>query len=52
MEDLTTEVKSMIKKAEQADNSLHALQFSQAAVNAANAIITIANLPKAEDMSA
>lgn len=36
--DLTNEVVSLVKRAENTDNSGDALKFSQAAVNAANAM--------------
>ena len=47
--DVTNEVTSLIKKAEQAQKSEDAMRFSQAACNAANAMIGIRNLPKPDE---
>ena len=41
-------VMSLIGKAGRAANAVEALQYSQAALNAANAIITLAEVPKKE----
>lgn len=43
MTELKTEVTSLIRKAEMAEKSEDALRFSQAALNAANAIIGLSN---------
>jgi len=45
MTELFDEVKSLIKKAEKVDNALQALQFSQAALNAGNALRVLADIP-------
>ncbi len=39
------QVKSLIKRAEKDHNSLYALQFSQAALNAANALRVLVDIP-------
>lgn len=44
MIDKTSEIESLITKAAAADKSEDALRFSQAACNAANAIITMTNV--------
>lgn len=44
--DVNTEIESLIKKAEKAEKSDDALKFSQAACNAANAMICIINASK------
>lgn len=44
MTKLTDKVESMINKAEQANKSEDALRFSQAALNAANALVVLGNL--------
>tara|TARA_R110000751_G_scaffold170172_1_gene276823 strand:- start:166 stop:312 length:147 start_codon:yes stop_codon:yes gene_type:complete len=46
MREVSKEVKSLIEKAEKAELAVDALQFSQAAVNAANATAVFANMPK------
>ena len=48
MTNLFSEVESLIKKAETGVNPLHALQFSQAAVNAANALRVHADMREIE----
>lgn len=44
--DVTEEVKSLVKKAEQADKSDDALKYSQAATNAANAMACIRTIQR------
>jgi hypothetical protein len=44
--DVSKEVESLVKKAEQSQEPLAALQFSQAACNAANAMACLSNIPK------
>lgn len=46
--DVSKEVESLVKKAEQAETSDAALKFSQAACNAANAMACLHSIPKAE----
>jgi hypothetical protein len=41
---VSKEVESLVKKAEQADKSEDAMRFSQAACNAANAMIGLSNI--------
>lgn len=43
MTDLKKHVDNMIEKAAKADDSADALRFSQAALNAANALLAMAN---------
>ncbi len=47
--DVTKEVESLVKKAEQAEKADDALKFSQAACNAANAMACIAQLRTLHD---
>lgn len=42
--DVTKEIESLVKKAEQAGDSNDALKFSQAACNAANAMACVATI--------
>lgn len=44
--DVSKEVESLVKKAEQATDSNDALKFSQAACNAANAMACIRQIPE------
>jgi hypothetical protein len=44
--DVSKEVESLVKKAAEAEDSNDALQFSQAACNAANAMACLRNIPK------
>jgi hypothetical protein len=44
--DVSKEVESLVKKAEQAEKSDDALKFSQAACNAANAMACLHNIKK------
>lgn len=45
MSDIEKHVKELISKAAKADDSADAMRFSQAALNAANAACSLANLP-------
>jgi hypothetical protein len=44
--DVSTEVKSLVKKAEKAEKSDDALKFSQAACNAANAMACVNSIQR------
>lgn len=46
MTDTTTHVETLIDKAAKADKSEDAMKFSQAAVNAANALCALAHVSK------
>lgn len=46
--DVSKEVESLVKKAEQAEKSEDAMRFSQAACNAANAMACVANTIRQE----
>lgn len=48
MSNLTEQVESLVKQAGQEKSSLYALQFSQAALNAANALRVLVDIPSAE----
>ncbi len=43
--DMRAKVESLIAKASQASTPLEAMQFSQAALNSANALSTLENMP-------
>ncbi len=47
--DVTKEIESLVKKAEQAEKSEDALRFSQAACNSANAMASVRNMPEDSD---
>jgi hypothetical protein len=44
------DVKSLIKKADEASNALDAMQYTQAAVNAANALRVLVDTKEVEKM--
>lgn len=44
MVDMTTKVEELVNKAAASDDSGDAMRFSQAATNAANALITLTNI--------
>ncbi len=46
---VSKEVESLVKKAEAAEKSDDALKFSQAACNAANAMMCLSNIKKEKD---
>ncbi len=45
MSDLTHEVGLLIKRAEKEENALYAMQLTQAALNAANALRVLVDIP-------
>ena len=48
MSNLTEQVESLVKQVGQEQSSLYALQFSQAALNAANALRVLVDIPSDE----
>lgn len=46
--DVSKEIESLIKKAAETQDAIEALQFSQAASNAANAMACLFNIQRAE----
>lgn len=49
MNEIETAVKLLVAKAAETDDPNEAMKYSQAALNAANAGITLANTPAADD---
>lgn len=48
MGNLTNEVELLIKRIEKEGNTLHVMQLSQAALNAANALRVLADIPESK----